>query len=66
MNTQNLQTLEYVKQLEQENKLLKARLLQNMLNENTEIVRLNFKVDTLEKVIEDLTRKNAHLILFGN
>lgn len=66
MNTQNLQTLEYVKQLEQENKLLKARLLQNMLNENTEIVRLNFKVDTLEKVIEDLKRKNAHLILFGN
>ena len=65
-NAQELKTIDYIKQLEKENKLLKERLLNNILSENTEIVRLNFTIDTLKNEIEILKRKNAHLVLFGN
>jgi len=41
--------LEYVKQLEEENFILKDRILSNTLSENTEITRLNFKIDLLER-----------------
>ncbi len=47
---------EYIKQLEKENSLLKNRILSNALNENTEIVRLNFKIESLEN--EKLLLKN--------
>lgn len=60
VNTQELKTMEYIKQLEKENKLLKEHLLKNILSENTEIIRLNLKVNNLERIIEDLKRKNAH------
>lgn len=66
VNTQELKTMEYIKQLEKENKLLKEHLLKNILSENTEIIRLNLTVNKLERIIEDLKRKNAHLILFSN
>lgn len=66
VNTQELKTMEYIKQLEKENKLLKEKLLSSILNDNSEITRLNFKIDILEKTIEDLKHKNAHLILFRN
>lgn len=35
VNTQELKTMEYIKQLEKENKLLKEHLLKNILSENT-------------------------------
>lgn len=66
VNTQELKTMEYIKQLEEENKLLKEHLLKNILSENTEIIRLNLTVNKLERIIEDLKQKNAHLMLFGN
>lgn len=66
INAQELKTIDYIKQLETENKLLKEQLLKNILSDNTEIVRLNFTIDSLEKEIEILKRKNAHLVLFCN
>lgn len=66
INTQELKTMEYIKQLEKENKLLKEHLLKNILSENTEIIRLNLTVNKLERIIEDLKQKNAHLMLFSN
>lgn len=66
VNTQELKTMEYIKQLEKENKLLKEHLLKNILSENTEIIRLNLTVNKLERIIEDLKQKNAHLMLFSN
>lgn len=54
MNTQELKTMEYIKQLEKENKLLKEKLLSSILDDNAEITRLNFKIDMLQKTIEDL------------
>ena len=50
-------TSEYIKQLENENKLLKQRLLENYLSENTEITRLHFVIELLEKKICDLKLK---------
>ncbi|MGN0748180.1 MAG: hypothetical protein ACI4L1_00645 [Christensenellales bacterium] len=66
INVQELKTIDYIKQLEEENKLLKKQLLKNILSDNTEIVRLNFTIDSLEKEIEILKRKNARLILLCN
>lgn len=66
VNTQELKTMEYIKQLEKENKLLKEHLLKNILSENTEIIRLNLTIKTLERTIENLKQKNAHLMLFSN
>lgn len=66
MNTQKTPTLKYVKQLEDENKLLKERLLAKLISDNNHVMRLNFEIDTLKKEIELLKHKNAHLMLFGN
>ncbi len=48
---QKTKDIDYIKQLEEENRLLKERLLQNILNENTEIVRLTFERDTLKRLL---------------
>lgn len=66
MSIQKTPTLIYIRQLEDENKLLKKHLLPKILSDNTEIDRLNFKISLLEKEIADLKRKNAHLLLLGN
>lgn len=65
VNSQKIKTMEYIKQLEKENKLLKEHLLNNILSENTEIIKLNLQISTLERTIENLKRKNAHLMLFS-
>lgn len=52
INEKEIKYLEKIKQLEEENRLLKHRILSNMLSDNTEITRLNFKIDELEKSVE--------------
>ena len=52
INEKEINYLKKIKQLEEENRLLKHRILSNMLSDNTEIVRLNFKIDELEKSVE--------------
>ena len=52
INEKEIKYLERIKQLEEENRLLKHRILSNMLSDNTEITRLNFKIDELEKSVE--------------
>ena len=52
VNEKRIKYLEKIKQLEEENRLLKHRILSNMLSDNTEITRLNFKIDELEKSVE--------------
>ncbi len=41
-----------IKQLDEENKLLREKILLNILSDNTEIARLNFKINELEKEIK--------------
>lgn len=52
INEKEIKYLEKIKQLEEENRLLKNRILSNMLSDNTEITRLNFKIDELKKSVE--------------
>lgn len=52
INEKEIKYLEKIKQLEEENRLLKHRILSNMLSDNTEIIRLNFKIDELERSVE--------------
>ena len=52
INEKEIKYLEKIKQLEEENRLLKHRILSNMLSDNTEITRLNFKINELEKSVE--------------
>lgn len=52
INEKEIKYLERIKQLEEENRLLKHRILSNMLSDNTEITRLNFKIDELEKSVK--------------
>ena len=52
INEKEIKYLERIKQLEEENRLLKHRILLNMLSDNTEITRLNFKIDELEKSVK--------------
>lgn len=52
INEKEIKYLEKIKQLEEENRLLKHRILSNMLSDNTEITRLSFKIDELEKSVE--------------
>ena len=66
MNIQNTQTLEYIKQLEKDNQLLRNRIMHNMLSENMQITRMKFEIQNLEQEIERLKRRNAHILLFGN
>lgn len=57
INEKEIKYLEKIKQLEEENRLLKNRILSNILNDNTEIVRLNITISNLQLEIENL-RKN--------
>ena len=57
--------IEKNKQLEKENKTLKERILSNILSENTEVVRLNFKILQLERRVDTLTAENVKLRLFS-
>lgn len=57
--------IERNKQLENENKTLKERILSNILLENTEVVRLNFKLLQLERRVDTLTAENVKLRLFS-
>lgn len=58
--------IDYVKRLEEENKLLRKRILTNMLNDNIEIDKLNSKINSLEKEITNLKKQNARILLFKN
>lgn len=51
INEKENKYLEKIKQLEEENRLLKHRILSNILSDNTEMIRLNFKIDELEKSV---------------
>ena len=44
INEKEIKYLKRIKQLEEENILLKHRILSNMLSDNTEITRLNLKI----------------------
>ena len=57
--------IERNKQLENENKTLKERILSNILLENTEVVRLNFKLLQLERRVDTVTAENVKLRLFS-
>ncbi len=57
VNEKEIKYLKKIKQLENENKLLKDKILSNMLSDNTEITRLNFKIDELEKTVEFWKKK---------
>lgn len=52
INEKDIDYVRQIKQLEEENKLLKERILSNLLNDNTEITRLNFKINELEKCVK--------------
>lgn len=52
INEKEIKYLKRIKQLEEENILLKYRILSNMLSDNTEITRLNLKIVELEKSVE--------------
>lgn len=55
--------LEYIKQLEEENIRLKKQILSKLLSDNTEITRLNFKLEQLEKENISLKQRNSYLSL---
>ena len=57
--------IERNKQLEHENKVLRDRFISSILSENTEITRLNFEVDQLEKKVKCLSEENIKLKLFS-
>jgi hypothetical protein len=63
MSTINLKTKEYIKQLEEENLLLKDKVLNNILNYNFEIIKLQLRIDILEEENKDLKRQNILLRL---
>ena len=52
INEKEIKYLKRIKQLEEENRLLKHRILSKMLSDNTEITRLNLKIVELEKSVE--------------
>lgn len=65
MITKNINEL--VKENEQlvmENEILRKRILSMILSDNTEITRLNFEVEQLEKKIKRLVAENARLSLY--
>lgn len=51
------------KQLEEENKILKERIISIVLSENTEVVHLNLKVNQLESRVKRLVEENVKLRL---
>ena len=52
INEKEIKFFKRIKQHEEENILLKHRILSNMLSDNTEITRLNLKIVELEKSVE--------------
>lgn len=52
------------KRLEHENRVLKDRIISNILSENTEIVRLRFKNSQLERQLIEVSKGNINLKLF--
>ena len=56
--------IEQNKRLEHENRVLKDRIISNVLSENTEIVRLKFKNDQLEQQVRKLSEENMKMKLF--
>ncbi len=52
VSEKEIKYLKQIKQLEEENRLLKHRILSKMLSDNTEITRLNLKIVELEKSVE--------------
>ena len=53
--------IEQNKRLEHENRVLKDRIISNVLSENTEIVRLKFKNDQLEQQVRKLSEENMKM-----
>ena len=51
-------------QLVMQNEILRKRILSMILSDNTEITRLNFKVEQLEKKIKRLVAENSLLSLY--
>ena len=49
VSEKEIKYLKQIKQLEEENRVLKHRILSKMLSDNTEITRLNLKIVELEK-----------------
>ena len=57
--------IEQNKRLEHENRVLKDRIISNVLSENTEIVQLKFKNNQLEQQVRSLSEENIKLKLFA-
>lgn len=57
--------IEQNKRLEHENRVLKDRIISNVLSENTEIVQLKFKNNQLEQQVRTLFEENIKLKLFA-
>lgn len=57
--------IEKNKRLEHENRVLKDRIISNVLSENTEIVQLKFKNNQLEQQVRTLSEENLKLKLFA-
>lgn len=57
--------IEQNKRLEHENRVLKDRIISNVLSENTEIVRLKLKNDQLEQQVRKLSEENIKMKLFA-
>jgi len=57
--------IEKNKRLEHENRVLKDRIISNVLSENTEIVQLKFKNNQLEQQVRSLSEENLRLKLFA-
>lgn len=51
-------------QLVMQNEILRKKILSMILSDNTEITRLNFKIEQLEKKIKRLVTENARLSLY--
>ncbi len=63
-NIQDLERIDYIKRLEKENELLKEKLTKYMFNDNTEVIKLNFRLDNLENENRKLKQRNAYLEIF--
>ena len=51
-------------QLVMQNEILRKKIVSMILSDNTEITKLNFKVEQLEKKIKRLVTENARLSLY--
>lgn len=57
--------IEQNKRLEHENKVLRDRVINTFLAENTELVQLRFKNNQLEQQLRKLSEENIKLKLFA-